>query len=81
MAVAAAIKVAKAAGPDDIVVVLNPDSGRGYLSRVFDDAWMANSGSSPSASSASARCWTPRQRADELLYVNPDQHGPPGRSI
>ena len=30
--------------PDDIVVVLNPDSGRGYLSRVFDDEWMANFG-------------------------------------
>ena len=37
-------QVAKRAGPDDIVVVLNPDSGRGYLSRVFDDDWMANFG-------------------------------------
>ena len=44
MAVAAAIQVAKRAGPDDIVVVLNPDSGRGYLSRVFDDEWMASFG-------------------------------------
>src|SRR3954447_21068886 len=44
MAVAAAIRVAKTAGVDDIVVVLNPDSGRGYLSRVFDDDWMANFG-------------------------------------
>ena len=42
LAVAAAIQVAAAA--DDIVVVLNPDSGRGYLSRVFDDDWMANFG-------------------------------------
>ena len=24
--------------------MLNPDSGRGYLSRVFDDEWMANFG-------------------------------------
>ena len=47
MAVAAAIQVAKRAGPDDIVVVLNPDSGRGYLSRVFDDEWMANFGFAP----------------------------------
>ena len=44
MAVAAAIQVAKRARPDDIVVVFNPDSGRGYLSRVFDDDWMANFG-------------------------------------
>ena len=28
-------------GPDDLVVVLIPDSGRGYLSQVFDDDWMA----------------------------------------
>ena len=44
MAVAAAIQVAKRADPDDIVVIFNPDSGRGYLSRVFDDDWMANFG-------------------------------------
>ena len=44
MAVAAALQVARRAAPTDIVVVLNPDSGRGYLSRVFDDAWMANYG-------------------------------------
>ncbi|MEO5725268.1 MAG: pyridoxal-phosphate dependent enzyme, partial [Ilumatobacteraceae bacterium] len=39
MAVAAAIRVARSAGAGDIVVVLNPDSGRGYLSRLFDDEW------------------------------------------
>ena len=39
-----ASRSARRAGPDDIVVVLNPDSGRGYLSRVFDDEWMANYG-------------------------------------
>ena len=43
-AVAAAVRVAHEAGPDDIVVVLIPDSGRGYLSRVFNDEWMANFG-------------------------------------
>lgn len=44
LAVAAALKVARAAGPDDLIVVLNPDSGRGYLSRVYDDGWMASHG-------------------------------------
>ncbi len=44
MAVAAAIRVAKQAGPDDIVVVFNPDSGRGYLSRIFNEDWMVNFG-------------------------------------
>ena len=39
-----AARSAHDAGPDDLVVVLIPDSGRGYLSRVFDDDWMANFG-------------------------------------
>lgn len=41
MAVVAALEVARAAGPDDVVVVLLPDSGRGYLSKVFNDAWLS----------------------------------------
>ncbi|WP_372343840.1 hypothetical protein [Streptomyces sp. KL116D] len=40
-------------GPDDVVVVLLPDSGRGYLSKIFNDEWMADYGflddSGPSA--------------------------------
>src|SRR5262249_50305281 len=44
LAVAAAMKVAEAASADDLVVVLIPDSGRNYLSRVFNDEWMANYG-------------------------------------
>jgi len=43
-AVAAALEVGRDLGPDDLVVVLVPDSGRGYLSRVFDEDWMANFG-------------------------------------
>ena len=30
--------------PDDVVVVLLPDGGRGYLSKVFNDKWMASYG-------------------------------------
>jgi cystathionine beta-synthase len=44
MAVVAALEVARAAGPDDIIVVLLPDGGRGYLSKVFNDDWMARYG-------------------------------------
>jgi len=43
-AVAAALEVGRELGPDDLVVVLIPDSGRGYLSRVFDEDWMAGYG-------------------------------------
>src|SRR3954452_1913739 len=43
-AVKAALTVARECGPDDIVVVLIPDSGRGYLSKIFTDAWMFHMG-------------------------------------
>lgn len=39
-AVAGALRVAAGLGPDDLVVVLLPDSGRNYLSKVFDDDWL-----------------------------------------
>jgi len=73
MAVAAAIQVAKRAGPDDIVVVFNPDSGRGYLSRVFDDEWMANFGFVRECDSCVGAVLETRGETDELLYVNPGQ--------
>jgi cystathionine beta-synthase len=44
MAVVAALQVAREAGPDALVVVLLPDSGRGYLSKIFNDEWMADYG-------------------------------------
>jgi len=44
MAAAAALRVAQAAAPDDLVVVLLPDSGRGYLSKIFNDDWLADYG-------------------------------------
>jgi cystathionine beta-synthase len=39
-AVAAALRVARDAAPGDLVVVIAPDSGRGYLSRYFNDEWL-----------------------------------------
>ena len=44
MAVVAARQVAAEAGPDAVVVVVLPDGGRGYLSKIFDDGWMADYG-------------------------------------
>jgi cystathionine beta-synthase len=44
MAVVAALQVAAEAGPDAVVVVLLPDSGKGYLSKIFNDEWMADYG-------------------------------------
>lgn len=44
MAVVGALEVARRADPDDVVVVLLPDGGRGYLGKVFSDPWMASHG-------------------------------------
>ena len=44
MAAVAALRVAAEAGPDALVVVLLPDGGRGYLSKIFNDSWMSSYG-------------------------------------
>ncbi len=44
MAVVAALRVAERAGPDALVVVLLPDGGRGYMSKIFNDAWLSSYG-------------------------------------
>ena len=44
MAVVAALNVAQRAGPESLVVVLLPDGGRGYLSKIFNDEWMSSYG-------------------------------------
>jgi cystathionine beta-synthase len=43
-AVDVAITVAAELTKDDLVVVLLPDSGRGYLSKIFNDQWMTEYG-------------------------------------
>jgi cystathionine beta-synthase len=44
MAVVAALRVAADLPDDAVVVVLLPDSGRGYLSKIFNDEWMQSYG-------------------------------------
>ena len=44
MAVVAALRVAKDLPADAVVVVILPDSGRGYLSKIFNDEWMQSYG-------------------------------------
>jgi cystathionine beta-synthase len=44
MAAVAALKVAQSAPEGSVIVVLLPDGGRGYLSKIFNDGWMARYG-------------------------------------
>src|SRR5690348_6710578 len=43
-ALAAALEYAQDLSADDVMVVLLPDTGRGYLSKVFNDTWMRENG-------------------------------------
>jgi cystathionine beta-synthase len=43
MAIEGALRVARRR-PDELVVVVVPDGGRNYLSKIFDDEWMASHG-------------------------------------
>lgn len=44
MAAVGALRVAEQAGPDAVIVVLLPDGGRGYLSKIFNDDWLSSYG-------------------------------------
>lgn len=74
-AVAGAVKYAHEhnLGPDDVVVIILPDSGSRYLSKVFDDDWMRENG-------FLERAWVDFRAADinqaksvgELITANPN---------
>jgi len=49
LAVASGIKAARELGPDDVMVILLPDGGRGYLGKIFSDRWMRSYGFLPAS--------------------------------
>ncbi len=73
-AVQAALVVAREAGPDAVIVVLLPDSGRNYLSKIFDDQWMFDYGflraESPVAGDVLA---TKGDAAHDLVLITPEE--------
>ncbi|HCV33264.1 MAG TPA: cystathionine beta-synthase [Acidimicrobiaceae bacterium] len=72
-AIAAALQVAKDLTADDLVVAIVPDSGRGYLSKVFDDAWMATMGFSRVEGTVIGDLLATRDDdLPELIYVSPE---------
>jgi cystathionine beta-synthase len=73
-AIAAGLRVAERLGPDDLMVVLIPDSGRGYLSKVFNDDYLAPLGFLTDATGpcVSAVVEAKGDQNAELIYVNPE---------
>ena len=73
-AVAAALQVAAGLPPDAVIVVHIPDSGRGYLSKLYDDGWMADHGFLRSAGPSVGDLL--RQRSGDLpmlVHTHPDE--------
>ncbi|GAB0101883.1 cystathionine beta-synthase [Nocardia sp. JMUB6875] len=42
--IAAALRIARTLGPEDVVVVVAPDSGQAYLSKYYNDEWLGSLG-------------------------------------
>ncbi|MGY3202142.1 cystathionine beta-synthase [Streptomyces sp. TE5632] len=77
MAVVAALRVAERLSEDDVVVVLLPDSGRGYLSKIFNDEWMADYGfledAGPSARVGAVLDHKEHGHIPSLVHMHPDE--------
>ena len=74
LAVAAALVAARDCGPDDVMVVLLPDSGRGYLSKIFNDDWMADYGFLRVGGETVADVLTRKGGAiPALIHIHPDE--------
>ena len=73
-AIHAALVVGRELGPNAVVVVLLPDSGRNYLSKIFDDDWMVRFGfiEMPGATAGDVVA-AKDARIAELVVVTPEQ--------
>jgi len=73
-AVWVALEIGRSLGPDDVVVVLIPDSGRGYLSKLYDDDWMTDHGFLQSrGESVETVLASKGDRLPPLVHVHPDE--------
>jgi cystathionine beta-synthase len=73
-AVWAALHVGAELGPDDVVVVVVPDSGRGYLSKVYNDEWMADFGFLRAGGQTAAEVLARKAVGlPALVHVHPDE--------
>lgn len=73
LAVASGLKAARELGPDDIMVILLPDGGRGYLGKVFNDRWMRSYGFLPAEEEKSVAdlVGTKEPELSGLVHVHP----------
>ncbi len=73
-AIWAALEIGRTLGPDDVIVVLVPDSGRGYLSKLYNDGWLADHGFlRGGGQTARAVLAAKSDRLPPLVHVHPDE--------
>jgi cystathionine beta-synthase len=73
-AVWAALQLAPELRASDVVVTLIPDSGRGYLSKLYNDAWMSEHGFLHEGGRTVADLLERKgRRLPELIHVHPDE--------
>lgn len=75
-AVWAALAIGRGLGPDAVVVVLLPDSGRGYLSKVYNDQWLADHGFLRAGGETVGEVMARKGKAGQippLVHAHPDE--------
>ena len=73
-AVWAALEVGRELTSDDVVVVLIPDSGRGYLSKLYNDEWLASFGFTSGGGNTVGELLMNKPGAlPPLVHVHPDE--------
>ena len=75
MAVVAALRVARDLPEDAVVVVILPDSGRGYLAKIFNDQWMRSYGFLASGDEASVGEILKAKTGElpDLVHIHPNE--------
>ena len=73
-AIAAALKVGRDLNPEAVIVVHIPDSGRGYLSKIYNDTWMTDYGFVHDAGSTVGDILAARDASlPPLVHTHPDE--------
>jgi len=75
MAVVAGLRAAKDLPKDAVVVVILPDSGRGYLAKIFNDQWMRSYGFLPGAEEDTVGSILEAKQGSmpDLVHIHPNE--------
>ena len=73
-AIWAALEAGKETTPEDVMVVIIPDSGRGYISKVYSDEWMASYGFLHTSGDTVGDLLSRKSgRIPSLVHIHPDE--------